>query len=77
MVFLEAGVDPSGARRVRRFGVVESRPVRSSDHETTCAVTEASTRKVRLSPLCLAIPTILPKRSWDSDGNDVLTLVDL
>jgi hypothetical protein len=77
MDFLEADMDSSGAIRLCRFGVVESRPERSSYRATTCFVTKSSTRMVRLSPFCSAIPTILPKLSWDSDGNDGLALVDL
>jgi hypothetical protein len=77
MVFLETGVEPSGAWILRGLGVLESRPERSSDLATTCVVTESSTRKVRQSPLCSALPTIRPICSWDSDGKEGLVLVDL
>jgi hypothetical protein len=63
--FLEAVVEPSGSRLVRRVGEVESSPERSSERVTICDVTKLSARNVRLSPLCSALPTILPKRSWD------------
>jgi hypothetical protein len=77
MVFLEGGLDNSGDSRALRFGVVELRPELRSDRATTCVVSKSSKRKVILSPLCWATPTILPKRSCDSDGNDGLALVDL
>jgi uncharacterized membrane protein len=67
MVFLEPGVEPSGARIVRKL-LLELRAERSLDLATTCVVTKSSTRKLRLSSLCSTIPTILPARSWDSEG---------
>jgi hypothetical protein len=46
-----------------KFGPDVVNADQSSDLEITLEVKESRTRKVRESPLCLAIPTILPKHS--------------